>query len=314
MQSGAASERMRRFAPAAVAVLEKAGLLLGLLALLGLLILLSALDVGGEYLTRVGVHFYFVLLAACAIDVEGVHHDAPLFALFLLLVAGSARADVVPPANNAIPAEASPTNNTLQVEATPPPLVSPGELKTFCAVTGALVLNDHAIWHLFDTDITEPSAKRDRLPDDISLLGDGRTLILASTIPMLVDGQHGRQAGTKALKALAAASLASTGIKCLVGKERPAQSGGAIRYRGPRLSNSSFPSGHATCAFAVATVMAQEYPRYRYLFWGLATAVGAARIYSAAHFPSDVWAGAGLGIYMGRRASRGNTNLLSWSF
>jgi membrane-associated phospholipid phosphatase len=63
-----------------------------------------------------------------------------------------------------------------------------------------------------------------------------------------------------------------------------------------------FPSGHTAAAFAVATVLAERYPRiWRGRHWagwaafGMAGIIGASRVLSRAHFVSDVFFGATLG-------------------
>lgn len=58
---------------------------------------------------------------------------------------------------------------------------------------------------------------------------------------------------------------------------------------------ASFPSGHATTAFAAAVVLALWYPRGAGVFVGSAVLVGLSRVMLGAHFPSDVLAGALLG-------------------
>jgi membrane-associated phospholipid phosphatase len=67
------------------------------------------------------------------------------------------------------------------------------------------------------------------------------------------------------------------------------------------LKGSSFPSGHATAVWSVATVVAERYrhrgkPWIPILSYTLATAISASRITEEAHFPSDVWLGAALGF------------------
>ena len=60
----------------------------------------------------------------------------------------------------------------------------------------------------------------------------------------------------------------------------------------------SFPSGHATAAFAVATVFAERYRSHRWAPWvayGLAGVIAFSRVSGQAHFPSDVFLGAALG-------------------
>jgi membrane-associated phospholipid phosphatase len=66
---------------------------------------------------------------------------------------------------------------------------------------------------------------------------------------------------------------------------------------------SSFPSGHALSAFAVATVVAHRYRNHRwvpYTAYALATAVGFSRVTESAHFASDVFFGAALGYTVTR--------------
>lgn len=58
----------------------------------------------------------------------------------------------------------------------------------------------------------------------------------------------------------------------------------------------SFPSGHATFFFALATYVYVHDRRTGSLFFALAFAVSAERLVSGAHYLSDVLAGAVLGI------------------
>jgi len=60
-------------------------------------------------------------------------------------------------------------------------------------------------------------------------------------------------------------------------------------------ATASFPSGHATTAFATAAMLALWYPRSTGVCVGLAALVGLSRIVLGSHFPSDVLAGALLG-------------------
>lgn len=59
---------------------------------------------------------------------------------------------------------------------------------------------------------------------------------------------------------------------------------------------ASFPSGHATTAFAAATVMAIFVPRWQAAFFLLALAIAVARVAAGVHFPSDVLGGMVLGV------------------
>jgi len=66
---------------------------------------------------------------------------------------------------------------------------------------------------------------------------------------------------------------------------------------------NSFPSGHSTQAWAVATVIAHEYRGRRAVqiaAYGAATAVSVARFTGQKHYLSDVVAGSALGFAIGR--------------
>ena len=58
----------------------------------------------------------------------------------------------------------------------------------------------------------------------------------------------------------------------------------------------SFPSGHATVAFACATILALAVPRLRWPLYALAGLIAFSRVYVGVHFPLDVVAGAALGV------------------
>ena len=99
---------------------------------------------------------------------------------------------------------------------------------------------------------------------------------------------------------LIAAGLITPALKLAVGRSRPAQGEGTHRFR-PFGSNASFPSGHVTQAFAVASVIAAHYesPWVKTAAYGVAGLVGYARVYHNAHFASDVLASAAIGSLVG---------------
>ncbi|MGH9682418.1 MAG: phosphatase PAP2 family protein [Candidatus Acidiferrales bacterium] len=66
---------------------------------------------------------------------------------------------------------------------------------------------------------------------------------------------------------------------------------------------SSFPSGHATGAFSIATVIAERYRNHRWVPWvayGAAGLISFSRIPAKEHFPSEVFFGAALGYAIAR--------------
>lgn len=60
--------------------------------------------------------------------------------------------------------------------------------------------------------------------------------------------------------------------------------------------NGSFPSGHASNAFMIAVLLAGRFRRGRWAIFGVASLVALSRVYLGVHYPSDVIAGACLGL------------------
>lgn len=58
----------------------------------------------------------------------------------------------------------------------------------------------------------------------------------------------------------------------------------------------SFPSGHTLHAFAFAMLLSAQHPALAPLLWGFAGLVALSRVVLGLHFPSDVMAGALLGV------------------
>lgn len=111
-----------------------------------------------------------------------------------------------------------------------------------------------------------------------------------------------RDTGRDALEAAAFASLITAVLKPTFGRERPYQSDGQTEFHGFSSQYKSFPSGHATTAFAVASVIAMRtdgwiVPTVAYT---LATIVAFDRVNDQQHFVADVFAGAAIGVSVGR--------------
>ncbi len=63
-----------------------------------------------------------------------------------------------------------------------------------------------------------------------------------------------------------------------------------------RDGGGSFPSGHAAFYFAIAAVVSRYYPKASVLFFLAALNLSAARVQAGIHWPSDILAGAMVGI------------------
>ena len=94
-------------------------------------------------------------------------------------------------------------------------------------------------------------------------------------------------------------SLCSTILKVVVDRPRPT---GAHLVEIP--SSASFPSGHATTAFAAATALAVLVPWTSWWAFAFAAWVAYSRVYLGVHYWSDIIAGAVLGAVVGYLVAR----------
>jgi membrane-associated phospholipid phosphatase len=95
-------------------------------------------------------------------------------------------------------------------------------------------------------------------------------------------------------------------LKHIVGRTRPFADKGAFHFDPmkfpPPSYSQSFPSGHATVAFAVSSVIAEQYESWmvKSLAYGSATLIAWGRVNKNVHFVSDVFWGGVIGISVGR--------------
>ncbi|MCX7311205.1 MAG: phosphatase PAP2 family protein [Alphaproteobacteria bacterium] len=93
-----------------------------------------------------------------------------------------------------------------------------------------------------------------------------------------------------------------TVIKRLIGRARPFVRGDDVWAYVPfswHPAYASFPSGHATTAFAALVAIGALFPQARALMWIYAVLIGLSRVVVTAHHPSDVIAGAIFGAIGG---------------
>lgn len=109
-----------------------------------------------------------------------------------------------------------------------------------------------------------------------------------------------RETGILAAQAMLDSVIVEGVLKGVTQRARPADGAERSEFFD---GGSSFPSGHATQAWAVATVVANEYrdkPAVQIAAYGIATAVSVARFTGHKHYISDVVAGSALGWSIGR--------------
>jgi membrane-associated phospholipid phosphatase len=109
---------------------------------------------------------------------------------------------------------------------------------------------------------------------------------------------HMREAGFLSGEALISSLAATETLKYSFQRARPQDPGPGDFWNG----GTSFPSGHSTAAWAIAGIIAHEYPGplTKLLSYGLASAITISRVPAKEHFPSDVLVSTMIGYLVAR--------------
>lgn len=140
-------------------------------------------------------------------------------------------------------------------------------------------------------------------------IGEGSHLIGMSVVLLAVgwflSKPTFKSTGIETLLAHGIAALVSNGLKHLVGRPRPKFVHSGAWQIAPSWASGwdSFPSGHTTASFAIATVLAKRFPAFGPLCFGVAAFVALSRVLRGSHFPTDVFGGAVLGVLSGSLAA-----------
>jgi undecaprenyl-diphosphatase len=101
------------------------------------------------------------------------------------------------------------------------------------------------------------------------------------------------------LRAAAAAALGYAGnalFALVFFRPRPFVTLGVTSLIGTPGTSKSFPSDHATLAFAIAGTLAFAWPQRRWQFLVVAALIAVGRVMAGVHYPTDVLAGALVGL------------------
>ncbi len=191
----------------------------------------------------------------------------------------------------------------------------------FAVMTGALAFADVPIqrqairWRNNSATIRDVSG----FVTDFGGLYEGYTLASLAAYGFLFKNEKLKNTTFLATQSYITGAVVMVLVKNLTGRQRPNYYGTdsiaakatfhgpfskvAKEYNGNRVG-SSFPSGHATVAFAAATVFAMEYkdkPWVPIFAYSVASLIGLSRITENKHWATDVLVGAGLGYLSGRQ-------------
>ncbi|MDR7870625.1 MAG: phosphatase PAP2 family protein [Tissierellaceae bacterium] len=127
-------------------------------------------------------------------------------------------------------------------------------------------------------------------------LGGAIFSTIFSLILVLFGNDSIRLIGIEALVVLGLSQIIVQSLKLILSRERPYNILEQLNTFGINLNDYSFPSGHTTASFSIATVIALNIPMVSILTFLIATIIGISRIYLGVHYPTDVAAGIILGV------------------
>lgn len=183
------------------------------------------------------------------------------------------------------------------------------EWRRFAEGVGVVAATMIADKKLEDAFQRNRSSSTDLFARRVTPFGGGRAMQVSALLigtGWLMHNDNVFGAGRDSLEAeLWAAGLVTPILKDTFGRARPNTNEGTWRFHGFTTNNAreSFPSGHATNAFAAATAISAHSDGWLVptIAYSIATGVACSRVNDRAHFVSDVVAGA----LIGRAVARG---------
>jgi membrane-associated phospholipid phosphatase len=171
----------------------------------------------------------------------------------------------------------------------------------FAEGSGAVLALYVADRHLYDEAQRHRSGFTDDFAKAVTPFGGQRAEYVSAALiagGLWTRDANLRDAGRDSLEAeILAGGIVTPLLKRAFGRARPSQGEGARSFHPFSSGHESFPSGHATNAFAAATAIAAHSDGWLVpaIAYTLASGVAVSRVNDRAHFPSDVLAGALIG-------------------
>lgn len=139
----------------------------------------------------------------------------------------------------------------------------------------------------------------DAVMPKLTLLGSGGAIWLLAAGGMLCTKKYRRQ-GVLLLAGLAVGVLVgNVCLKNLIARPRPCWLDDSVHLLIASPTDYSFPSGHTLSSVIGATVLTKTNHKFAWAAIPLAAVIAFSRLYLFVHYPSDILAGAVLGIAIG---------------
>ncbi len=139
----------------------------------------------------------------------------------------------------------------------------------------------------------------DTLMPWVTALGDNGIIWILLSAAFLVMPRYRKVGIGIVLALLLGFIICNLGLKPLAARLRPFEFNEAVHLLIKAPLDYSFPSGHTEASFAAVTVLFLYRLRGRFVAMILAIAIAFSRLYLYVHYPTDVFAGAIIGICMG---------------
>lgn len=195
----------------------------------------------------------------------------------------------------------------------------------FVGLTGAMSHYDRSIAVRLQHSSAQQNGFLKRASKDFEFAGTTGAIVASVgtyAVGRLGGWGNASDLGLHEIEAIGVSGVVTTVLKDVVERARPYVSADTNPHQfrsGSPFGNHgddyvSFPSGHATVAFAAAAVATSESQRWwprgvwvvAPVMYGGATAVGLSRMYNNAHWASDIVAGAAIGTLAGLKVVRYN--------
>ena len=134
----------------------------------------------------------------------------------------------------------------------------------------------------------------------ISRLGDWPFWAMIGVAYFSLHGAEGVWPGIAMLATVAFGIVLYKALKNVLVRERPYVFNGHIVAGTPALDRYSFPSGHTQHAFCITTMLATYAPEFLVVAVPFTLLVAASRVILGLHYPTDVIAGAALGVTLAK--------------
>lgn len=139
----------------------------------------------------------------------------------------------------------------------------------------------------------------DALMPKLTMLGSGGAIWLLAAGGMLCTKKYRRQ-GAILLAGLAVGVLVgNVCLKNLIARPRPCWLDNTVHLLIASPTDYSFPSGHTLSSAIGATVLTKANRRFGWMAIPMAAVIAFSRLYLFVHYPSDILAGAVLGVAIG---------------